>query len=141
MRDVVATGSSSLDGLAQVDPILPERFHAEVRALRDPERRLRLAVLEDAIRYFQRYAGSTDGREQALYEDAVEWLSSRDRTEPYSFENVCDVLGLDADYVRGRLCRWRQAHGVGTSAASGPRVAAAPAGSDATQSGRHLRAA
>jgi len=90
--------------------ILPPRLRDETRVRRDPERRLRLAVLEDAIRYVQRYAHATEGREQALYEDAVDWFRSSDRTEPFAFENVCDALRLDAHGIRRRLGEWRQAH-------------------------------
>lgn len=89
--------------------ILPPRIRDEVHALRNPERRLRLAVLEDAIRYFQRYAHATDRRERALYEDAVDWFRSSDRTEPFAFENVCAALRLDAHGIRRRLGSWQQA--------------------------------
>ena len=92
------------------EQIVPARVRDEVQARRDPERRLRLAVLDDAIRYFQRYAHATDRGAQALYEDAVDWLGSSDRTEPFAFENVCDALRLDAHAVRQRLHRWQQAH-------------------------------
>jgi len=43
---------------------------------------------------------------RALYEDAVDWFSSPDRSEPFSFENVCDALRLDPDYVRRGLRRF-----------------------------------
>ncbi len=100
---------TKLDESLVPDVILPAQFHTEARALPDPERRLRLAVLEDAIRYFQRYLDATDCRERVLYEDAVDWFSSPDRSEPFSFENVCDALHLDPDYIRQGLCRWRAA--------------------------------
>ena len=103
------TDRSRLDESLQPEVILPEQLHAEVSALRDSERRLRLAVLEDAVRYFQRYVDSTDPRERVLYEDAVDWFESPDRSEPFSFENVCDALHLDPDYIRQGLCRWRAA--------------------------------
>jgi hypothetical protein len=100
-------GSNDLDALVQPDVILPVQLHAEVYALGDPERRLRLAVLEDAIRYFQRYKDATGDRERALYEDAVDWLTSRDRSEPFAFDNVCDALELDPEFVRRGLFRWQ----------------------------------
>lgn len=106
MRDRVHADLEDVQG--QTDAmILPAQFHADVRALRDPERRLRLAVLEDAIRYFERYAHSDDRRERALYEDAVDWFASPDRTEPFSFESVCDALRIDANRLRQRLRRRR----------------------------------
>ena len=91
------------------DVMLPIQFHAQVHAPRDPERRLRLAVLDNAIRSVQRHMYARDRRGQVLYADAVDWFSSPDRVESFSFENVCEALGLDADYVRIGLCRWREA--------------------------------
>ena len=29
---------------------------------------------------------------------------------PFSFNHVCDVLGLDPGYLRRRLRRWQEAH-------------------------------
>ncbi len=110
-----------LDGWAQLDGILPEQFSAEVHALGDPERRLRLAVLEDAIRYFERYGDATGGRARTLYEDAADWFTSPDRSEPFAFENVCDALEIDPDYIRQGLARWRLARYAGRPGASLPR--------------------
>lgn len=116
MRDHSETDIGDLDVRGQTDAmILPPQFQAEVQSRRDPELRLRLAVLEDAIRYFQGYAHSVDRRERALYEDAVDWIASPDRTEPYSFENVCTALRLDPAGLRQRLCRGRQALEVATA--------------------------
>ena len=106
------TDSQVIDDQTIADVILPSQFQAQVHALRDPERRLRRAILDSAIRSFQRnmYAiYARDRRGQVLYADAVDWFSSQDRVEPFSFENVCAALGLDADSVRIGLCRWREA--------------------------------
>jgi len=64
------------------------------------ERRLRVAILEDALRYYQHYYGAAGSRARVLYEDAADWFASPDRSEPFSFENVCDALALDPHYVR-----------------------------------------
>ena len=90
-----------------VDVILPTQFHAEICALADPERRLRLAVLEDAVHQFQRYVNATGRHERALYDDVLDWFASEDRSEPFSFESICDALHIDTDFVRSGLRRWR----------------------------------
>lgn len=110
-----------LDGWAGMDMILPAQWQAEVHALHDPERRLRLAVLEDAILCYQRYGDATDRRARVLYEDAADWLASPDRSEPFAFENVCDALGLDPDYIRQGLQRWWTARRDGLAPAALPR--------------------
>ena len=34
---------------------------------------------------------------------AREWIDTHDREWPFSFESICDALGLDADALRRRL--------------------------------------
>ena len=36
---------------------------------------------------------------------AIAYMASTDRAWPFSFENLCDALGMDAGYVRRRLER------------------------------------
>ena len=72
-----------------------------------PERRLMLAVLESAIsdwlvRRGTQVAARHDLR-VAVDEDLASWFASTDRRWPYSFENICAALGLDAGGVRRRL--------------------------------------
>jgi len=128
-----------LDDWMQPDVVLPAQFYADSGAVRDPERQLRIAVLRDAIRCFQRYLDSSDRRERMLYEDAVDWISSADRSEPFSFENVCDALRLDPDYLRQRLGRWQEAE----RARVAPRAASSSAARPRTRRkvGWHLQAA
>jgi hypothetical protein len=41
--------------------------------------------------------------DRKAYESAKAYLTSTDRTWPFTFENVCDALGLDAGSLRRRL--------------------------------------
>ena len=77
-----------------------------------PEQRLMAAVLEDAIRELQlRQRGASDAwatwrREPvrtAGDRETTAWFASGDRWWPYSFENICEALGLDAGTLRRRL--------------------------------------
>jgi hypothetical protein len=65
------------------------------------------AVLTDAIECFQRYAGAADGKSLALFNNAAGWISSRDTAWPFSFENICESLRLNPDYLRLGLVQWR----------------------------------
>ena len=65
------------------------------------ERRLMLAVLEDAIRSLLLAKRSRITRKRAMSE--LEWLQSTDVSEPFAFESICDVLGIDSGYLRQRL--------------------------------------
>jgi hypothetical protein len=132
----------TLDESLAPDVMLPAQLVPDVRALRDPEHRLRLAVLEDAIRYFQRYLDATDGRHRALYEDAVDWFGSPDRSDPFSFENVCEALQLDPDHLRQGLCRRRAAARARNARDTvTPVTGRTTVGQRRRSIGRHLRAA
>ena len=53
------------------------------------ERRLMLAVLEDAVSCFRKYAGATRPRNQRLFREAEEWFMDEDASWPFAFEAVC----------------------------------------------------
>ena len=67
-----------------------------------------LAVLEDAIDCYQKFAHSRDPRGEQMFQEAGEWVGSSDRSWLFSFENICDTLEIDAEYVRRGLREWRE---------------------------------
>jgi len=71
------------------------------------EEQLMFAVLTDAIECFQRYAGATDAKSRALYNDAAAWISSQDTASLFSFENICETLRLNPNYLRLGLTQSR----------------------------------
>lgn len=88
-------------------PLLPVQ-HAELYRRSEPlqpERRLMLAVLSDAIVLFQ-----TRGPRTTLHrdlEDARRWVLSDDRLWPFSFVNVCETLGIAFQPLRRALLKSR----------------------------------
>lgn len=68
-----------------------------------PERRLMRAVLDDALRvaFAAQHSSRTSCRR--LRRETAEWFASDDRQWPFSFRNVCDVLGLAAERIRGEV--------------------------------------
>jgi hypothetical protein len=83
--------------------------------LQSPEKRLMLAVLEDAAAAVGRNAGRNTDPEREAVREAEEWCWSEDRSWPFSFLNVCDVLGFDPSCMRVAFARIR-------SAAAGPNA-------------------
>ena len=67
-----------------------------------PERSLMQAMLQDAVLCLMRQAAPMNERPQ-LYAEARAWVESRSRAWVFSFESVCDALGINADYARRRL--------------------------------------
>jgi hypothetical protein len=98
-------------GFLQPDAIMPAQFFQSLRSKRqfDGERRLMIAVLEDAVNCFMKQIHATDPKARQLYVDAEEWISNEDRTWFFAFDNVCDTLDLNPDYVREGLFKWRAA--------------------------------
>jgi DNA-binding CsgD family transcriptional regulator len=66
------------------------------------ERALVLAVLVDAIQCLTGKIGSIRHRDRHIAE-ARTWVEDRDTSWPFSFDNVCDLLGLEAAGLRRRL--------------------------------------
>jgi len=71
-----------------------------------PEKRLQLAVLQDAILSVNRWVGHPRGR--GLFAEIHAWFASQDRSGPFAFATICDSLNLDPDYIRHGLERWRE---------------------------------
>ncbi|MBI3769474.1 MAG: hypothetical protein HY271_13425 [Deltaproteobacteria bacterium] len=89
-------------------PLLPVQ-HADLCRRSEPvqpERRLMLAVLSDAIVLFQTRGPQLTQRRDL--EDAKRWILSDDRTWPFSFVNVCDTLGIAFEPLRRALLKGRR---------------------------------
>jgi hypothetical protein len=78
------------------------------RTALDPSKKLVLAILEDGVRCFQAYAPARGGQQKKLYAEAEQWIMEQGNDEIFSFENICEVLGLNPQYVREGLIRWRE---------------------------------
>ncbi len=96
--------------LLTVAMVLPEQFHNTAASPYHgrPEAALMHAVLEDAVNCVRYGLRATDRRKQRLAREAEEWLLSDDSEWPFSFVNICTVLGLEPQYIRRGLQRWHQ---------------------------------
>lgn len=104
-RDVATGAEERVGQLFVPDSILPSQYFDRVarRTDYDGERRLMVAVLEDAVDVYRKLAGAPDARRQQLFRDSEEWIESNDRNWIFSFQNICDVLGIEAEYLRRGL--------------------------------------
>ena len=78
----------------QPDVLIDAQFQSTQRSrfYLDPERVLMLAVLQDAVVCFQEHILAKCKRKQSLHREAEE----------------CEMLGLDASYMRQGLLRWKR---------------------------------
>src|SRR5215470_6705302 len=85
--------------------ILPAQLHEPSRAGAriQPEKRLQVAVLADAVLTFHRWAGSEGTRPCRLFVEVEAWFASDDADGPFSFVPICESLQLDPSYIRRGL--------------------------------------
>jgi hypothetical protein len=91
----------------EYDTVLPAQFFARTRT-QAGEQRLMAAILEDAVfTYCVPHAARSRGGTRAVRE-AREWIDSTDRSWLFSFERICDALGLDVQFIRRGVRAWKQ---------------------------------
>jgi hypothetical protein len=88
------------------DPTLAYNYWESVRrkAYTDFTKWLMLAVLEDAVAILQRHRAATKPGKRRLFQDAAEWIFvDEDESRLFSCRMVCEVLGINIDYLRRGL--------------------------------------
>ncbi len=100
------------EGLAELfspDIVLPEQFFEGAR--RDSyisgEKALMLAVLEDGIRCFQEHLRNPRSNPRLLSQQAEDWMRAVDYDWPFSFNNICETLGVNPSALRTALLAWK----------------------------------
>src|SRR5712691_989777 len=71
-----------------------------------PEKRLQVAVLTDAVVSFRRWADVDEPRGRRLFAEVEAWFASDDADGPFAFVAICDSLGFDPGYIRRGLRHW-----------------------------------
>lgn len=95
----------------QPDVLIESQFQAtQSRKLPlDSERVLMFAVLRDAVSCFQDHVMARANPKRQMHLEAEAWILARDRSYLFSFDNVCESLGYDPEYMRAGLRRWKEA--------------------------------
>jgi hypothetical protein len=104
------------DECAGPDPWLSARFEPDFlvpvqffdmtrrRSMLDGETRLVFAVLEDAVRCYVKTVDSSRRSDREQFDEVQRWFHAEAGIRsPFSFEYVCDVLGIEPESLRGRL--------------------------------------
>jgi hypothetical protein len=86
------------------DPVLRFEYYAlQTRNVLDGERALMFAVLVDALDTYVKTRNAKGHRKRAEFNEVDGWIRSRTTSSPFSFENICDSLGLNPDAIRFSL--------------------------------------
>lgn len=104
------TLDEKLPGLFEPDTLLPVQYFEAMRRkhLLEGEKRLVLSVLEDAIECFMKCIDSSTNKGQRLFRDAEEWITLEDKKWVFSFDNVCEMLDINPEYMRRGLRQWKE---------------------------------
>jgi hypothetical protein len=99
-----------LTSLFQPDTLLSAQYFDTFRRKRrlEPEKRLMLAVLEDAIWCFEKYMLARDNKDKGLFRDVEDWILEEKGDWVFSFDNICEVAGFDPEYVRQGLMNLKE---------------------------------
>lgn len=102
-------GEDRSSDVFQPDVLLPMQYFGALKRKKyhSGEHRLVVALMRDAVDCFQKYIHSVDAKRRQLYLDAEGWISDEDDRGQFSFNNVCELLGMNSQYVREGLIGWR----------------------------------
>ncbi len=103
------TMEERVTSLFQPDTLLPDQYLDTFRRKMhlEPEKKLLLAILEDAVACYQKYLFAHDSKGKALFHEAEEWVEHPSAEGVFSFDSVCESLGLNPDYVRRGISEWK----------------------------------
>lgn len=104
------TPEEKITSLFEPDTLMSAQYFQNFRrkTCLEPEKRLILAMLEDAVTCFQIYLTARGGRGKRMFDEAEEWIMTKRDDWVFSFVNVCEILGFNPEYVRQGLRRWKQ---------------------------------
>jgi hypothetical protein len=73
----------------------------------EPEKRLMLAVLAEAINGFQENHSARYGNKKKRFDEVQRWIFESQGDWIFAFENICSALELNPEYIRQGLLRWK----------------------------------
>ena len=110
MSEFHSTPDVIMEKVVGLHQILPSQYFDVSGGHRlTAEQRLMLALMADAINVFQQGVVSRATRKRLLYLDAERWIMMAGKTAPhaFSFDTVCEALGINAGVLRRRLILWK----------------------------------
>lgn len=93
------------------ETILPSQYFGALRSVvLGGEQRLMLAVLVDALNVLQNWQRVSTVRKRRAFTEAAQWVNMRGTRYAFSFDSICDALGIDAQALRRRLSSVTMGH-------------------------------
>src|SRR3989344_8559545 len=92
----------SADTYTGMADILPSQYFSKLRSPCAGEKALMVAVLEEAIKTYKKYALLKHYHAKALFDEAQSWIFSDDVGLPFSYCRICETLDIDPSKIRKR---------------------------------------
>jgi hypothetical protein len=89
------------------DILLPVQYYDLMRRRNRLEgaHRLALAVLEDAVECYLKNMNAKSRQRRILFYEVQNWMNDKNRVGMFSYETLCETVGLDAKSLRTALKR------------------------------------
>jgi len=103
------SSDTAVERFVGLNQILPSQYYDVSGGHRlTGEQRLMLALLADAINVYQQGALSRNTRKRLLFIDAERWITASAKCRhAFSFDTVCDALGINPGMLRRRMMAWK----------------------------------
>jgi len=100
--------------LFEPDTTLPFQYAELLRrkTYLEGEKELGFTVLEDAVNCFQKYYAARDEKGKRLFREVEEWIMDEKDERVFSFDNICESLGINPGYLRRGLKEWEKKQGA-----------------------------
>ena len=111
----------------QSDVLLPAQFYETMQRSHhlQPDKQLMLAVLDNALECLQKYLLARSRKGRRLFQESEQWVLETDSDWIFSFENICQFLDLDPEYLRKRVRLWKEKE-LAQAQSSHPQPTSAP---------------
>jgi len=95
--------------LFEAETVVFDKFDEVVRRKQhlEAEKNLMLAILEEGISCFQKQLFARSQKGKTLFRDAEAWILQCDVDRLFSFESICETLGIAPNYLRSGLIVWK----------------------------------
>jgi hypothetical protein len=116
--------ADTYSGFFEPDVMLPSQFLVpDEEGLGGGERKLMAAILSDGIEAYIAQCTNPLAARRKPINDAREWVETEDEAYVFSFDNVCEALGINPRYLRIGLLRYVAGVGEGRIRGENPKTA------------------
>ncbi len=106
-ESVYNNSGDSLGSFLEPDIMLPSQLLSpDEEGLDAGERKLMAAILSDGIEAYIHQSLNSETHKSRVRQEIIDWIETEDTEYIFSFDNVCESLGINPEYLRLGLYRY-----------------------------------